>query len=503
MVRWQVPPAVAAALVGAAAFAYVYLATGAIENDHFVMLARAHQVLYGDWPVRDFEDPGMPLAYLLSAAAAAIFGPTIFVNVIVSLVLFGITAGLTYLLARRASGTAVVGLVAAAVAAVVYPRLYNTTKVLVPVVAMAFAWSYVDVPDRKRLCGIAAWTAVAFLLRHDYIAYVAVSNLVLLALVHRDSAREAATSIGMYLALVLLFIAPWLAYAQWNEGLADYFGTALRFVDMERQRTAGGLPPALFYPLAAIPLAALVMAWRRGATPPTTKLAVAAVLVLSMDLVFLRDVLASRVPDVTAPTAIVAAAIAGQTLSRRAINAGALLVFVAVLLLAAGPRALHAWTVLSPGALTGRAVQVTDRLRHASPEIQPRPMLAPVVDYLSRCTAPGDRILVGGFGPEVAVLAHRPFASGLAAWIPGYYEDPRDVARAIARLNRERVGAVVVLDGPQMFARAWPDIDQWIRAHGFEEHAVESIDAQLRIWLPREAASSPVDRATNLPCKPR
>src|SRR5258705_11717765 len=93
MVRWRVPPAVAAALVGAAAFASVYLATGAIENDHFVMLARAHQVLYGDWPGRDFEDPGMPLAYLLSAAAATIFGPTVFVNVFLSLVLFGITAG--------------------------------------------------------------------------------------------------------------------------------------------------------------------------------------------------------------------------------------------------------------------------------------------------------------------------------------------------------------------------------------------------------------------------
>ena len=33
-------------------------------DDHFVMLARAQQVLYGDWPVRDFEDPGQPLFYL-------------------------------------------------------------------------------------------------------------------------------------------------------------------------------------------------------------------------------------------------------------------------------------------------------------------------------------------------------------------------------------------------------------------------------------------------------
>src|SRR5258705_6770102 len=125
MVRWRVPPAVAAALVGAGAFASVYLATGAIENDHFVMLARAHQVLYGDWPVRDFEDPGMPLAYLLSAAAAAIFGPTIFVNVIVSLLLFALTVALVYVLASRASGSASVSFVAAAVTIAIFPRLCN------------------------------------------------------------------------------------------------------------------------------------------------------------------------------------------------------------------------------------------------------------------------------------------------------------------------------------------------------------------------------------------
>ena len=67
-------------LIGAAAFIFRYLTSGAIENDHFIMLARAHQVLYGDWPVRDFEDPGQPLAYLVSTAAAAAFGPTLLVN---------------------------------------------------------------------------------------------------------------------------------------------------------------------------------------------------------------------------------------------------------------------------------------------------------------------------------------------------------------------------------------------------------------------------------------
>jgi len=51
--------------VGLAAFAFRYLTISPIENDHFVMLARAQQALYGDWPVRDFEDPGQPLFYLV------------------------------------------------------------------------------------------------------------------------------------------------------------------------------------------------------------------------------------------------------------------------------------------------------------------------------------------------------------------------------------------------------------------------------------------------------
>src|SRR5258705_11542894 len=111
MVRWRVPPAVAAALVGAAAFASVYLATGAIENDHFIMLARAHQVLYGDWPVRDFEDPGQPLAYLVSTMAAAMFGPTLLVNIVLCILFLSATAAITYLLASRASGSTLVGIV--------------------------------------------------------------------------------------------------------------------------------------------------------------------------------------------------------------------------------------------------------------------------------------------------------------------------------------------------------------------------------------------------------
>ena len=144
---------------------------------------------------------------------------------------------------------------------------------------------------------------------------------------------------------------------------------------------------------------------------------------------------------------------------------------------------------------------MTTRLEEGSAEIQPDPARAPLIAYLDRCTAPDDRVLVGGFGPEIPVLAHRPFAAGLPSWIPGYYEDPEDISRALTRLDREHVGAVVMLDGPGMFAHSWPAIDRWIHAHAFEEHTVPSINGRLRVWLPHDPAPRPVDAATQLPCR--
>src|SRR4029453_7384859 len=68
-----------------------------------------------------------------------------------------------------------------------------------------------------------------------------------------------------------------------------------------------------------------------------------------------------------------------------------------------------------------RLSDVTLRVRQVSPEIMPNPSLAPLVEYLAHCTGPDDRILVAGFGPEIPVLAHRPFAARLPTWIPRYF----------------------------------------------------------------------------------
>lgn len=496
-VRWPAhTPASIAVIVGTAAFATRYALTGAIENDHFVTFARAVQVLYSDWPVRDFEDPGFPLSYLLSTAVAAVFGPSLLVNVLLCILLLAVTSAFTYLLVFRATESQIAAIVAGALTVVVSPRLYNATKVIVPVIAIWLAWRYADNARPRRLIVLAIWTAVAFLVRHDYLVYVALGNIVLLMACHRGVPREAGVRLAGYAALSLLFILPWLLYVQGFEGLPEYFASAVRFTAVEGRRTTTGSLPWLFFALVAIPVAGLLVSFRPGLHLNRGQLASAAVMLLSLDVVFLRDVLAARIPDVIAPTAIVAAATAAHVLSRRAVTGGALIATVLIVVLQITTRSSPS---LPPAGAFERLSDITQRLRRVSPEIMPNPALAPLVGYLAQCTGPDDRILVAGFGPEIPVLAHRPFAARLPTWIAGYYEESEDVNRAVMQLGRERLGAAVFLDGSMVVARLWPALLQAIRNRGFEEYTVAPIDSRVRVWLPH-AADARRDAATNLPC---
>jgi len=498
--RWlTLTPATMAVVVGVVAFVVRYALTGAIENDYFVTFARALQVLDGDWPVRDFEDPGFPLSYLLSSAVAALFGPSLLVSVLLSVLLLALTSAVTYLLAYRATASQTAALVACAITVAIYPRLYNATKVIVPVIAIWLAWRYADAARSRQLVGLALWTAVAFLLRHDYLVYVALGNSVLLIACHGHAPREATRRLVVYAALSLLFIVPWLVYVQVYEGLPTYFSSAVRFTAAEGRRTATGSLPWLFFAFVAIPVAAIIASFRPGLHLKRGQLASAAVMLLSLDVVFLRDALAARIPDVVAPTAIVAAATAAHLLSIRAVARGAM---IAALVIAVLQVTTKLATPPQPADAFRRLSDITQRLRRVSPEIVPNPSLAPLTSYLTRCTGAGDRVLVAGFGPEIPVLAHRPFAARLPTWIPGYYVDSAEIERALMQLGREPLGAAVFLDGSMVVERFWPALLQAVRDRGFEEHAVSPINARVRIWLPH-SGDTRRDTATNLPCPSR
>jgi len=335
-------------------------------------------------------------------------------------------------------------------------------------------------------------------MRHDYAVYVAAGTVTLLVLCHASDLRLLAVRLAAYVALSLLFIAPWLVYVGLFEGVGEYFASAFRFVAAEGRRTTTTLPPA-FFALTAVPIAGLIAAARHGDRPGRAHLVSASVILFTLDVVFLRDVLGARIPDVIAPTAVVGAAIAGRLMSQRIMRAAATVGFVVLVVAAAALLPTRAQSGVPVNALA-RVSQISRRLRDVSAEIIPNPSMAPLIAYLSQCTNPGDRVFVAGFGPEISALAHRPFAARLPTWIPGYYEDAADVRRALTRLRSERLGAAVFLDGTTVVEHSWPDLMAAIRDRGFVEYVPASATGRLRVWLPRELRDARHDSATDLPC---
>jgi hypothetical protein len=498
--RWSADWLIASGVL-VAAIALRFLTSGALENDHFVMLALANQVVLGELPVRDFVDPGMPLSYLPQAAAAAIFGPTLLTYTVVAIVLLAAAAAVTFVVARQASGSLWIALAATGVELMTIPRLHNAPKLLVPAVAIALGWMYADRPSPARLVALSAWTATAFLFRHDLGLFAGMAAVVLLAMRHRVDTDELMRRCTLYVVATLLCLLPWLVYVQWAEGLPSYLLSALRFAQDEARRTNAGwalvrpqevlqqglLQALVFYTLNALPLVALLLSRRMGSPLVFTRIAYAATLAVLINLAFLRDILAARTADAVVPAVILGAWLAGcesfTKMGRTMAGAAALIVLVAA---AAQAPSLPPPGV-GPAAVFGQFGRVRARLGTAAPEITPNPTLAPLIDYLQRCTAPDSRLLVSGFGPEIPVLAHRRFAGGLPTWLPGYYESEPDVERALARVAHEHISAAVLLEGEGVFTKSWPRLANTLKREGFVSRRWQALHGQIDLWLPQTA----------------
>src|SRR3954452_16629385 len=110
------------------AFAYRFSAPY-FHNDHFEHLSMARQMLSGEWPMRDFIDPGRPLTVALSALGQWI-APNLLSEAILTMGALAVGAALTFWVASQASRSFLLGLAAAATVIAILPRLYSYPKIL-------------------------------------------------------------------------------------------------------------------------------------------------------------------------------------------------------------------------------------------------------------------------------------------------------------------------------------------------------------------------------------
>ena len=229
---------VAACCVFVASFWFRFLQP-AVNNDFFVHVVRGRQMLLGELPVRDFDEPGLPAMSVVSALAEAVGGHSLLPEVTASIAFMSLGAVLVFLLASEASRSHIIGLLIAVWTVLMVPRLYSYPKIFLYPLALWVMWRYLDRPGRAGTVVLAVCTALAFLFRHDHGMYIGAAVVVTLFLRHWPGGRTDLSRAMTWFALVTaLVLSPYLLFVQVHGGLGAYLGTGLEFSRNEAARNA-------------------------------------------------------------------------------------------------------------------------------------------------------------------------------------------------------------------------------------------------------------------------
>jgi hypothetical protein len=493
---------VAAVAVAVLAFIFRLAAFNGFENDHFMHVAWGQQVLFGELPGRDFAEPGMPLAVLLSAMAQLVW-PGFLSEAVLGIAMVSVAAGFTCATTATVLRSIPVGMVIGLVVTASYTRLYSYPKLLVPAVALWLVAGYARQPSTRRLTAMAAWSVVAFLLRHDLGVVAAVAFAAAIAADASRGLSARAGDVARFVALGLAFVAPYLVYVQLTEGLAEHVRVGLEFGKAEQHQVLWGLPTLVpeegglqlrigrwavspeavlfwIYTGIAVGLTALLVAWRnRPATMPV--LVALWIFAVAFRVVILRHPLRARLPDVAVVAAlsgvIVAWALGGRVRAWWRTRPARAVAIAAAGGVVVGLAAASLWSVvnlsdrLDQAGLTrgvrgvwrsARGIVAGGAAKSWEP-YWPAGYVPPIVDYLARCTGTGDRLMLTFFAPEYYLFAGRPFAAGQSQFFRQSFATERDQAVMLDRIRTQTVPFVLIDEAEQPeFTRAFPRLAAYL-----------------------------------------
>jgi hypothetical protein len=520
--RW--PLVVYAVLFAAAAgFRFLALKSGFV-NDHFVYITGGRQMLFGEWPTRDWIDPGLPLMFGASALAQKVFGPTLFAEGMLVSIAFGLAAALTAAAVRQLTGSMTLAILAAIIEIAVFPRTYSYPKIVAYALCFWLYGWYLRAPGTARVLAMAAGVAVAFMFRHDHGLFLGAGAALTILLGSRRRVSDLATLTGAALVLVL----PYLIYVQAHGGLWLYFRNGVEFSQREASRQwhvwprvfgdERPLESAMVYELYAIPLIALaVLAATRardGWTSAAAWVAPLALVALLVDFSFIRDPLNTRLADAIVPAVLIGAWLLARAFasSRGRMLAAPLAVAFLALLGASVLAVGSTYDEIDRAGLLGRRQEIPTRFVERTADLQsrfvdyqmPTPasrLLVPFFRYVGRCTRPDDRLLVGGFMVEVPFYAQRLFAAG-QEYFGAYFGSEANERFAFDRLRRQRVPFVIVPSDDQAeFDSRFPLVAAYVHDHYTSLSDVPVDEEQtIHILVNRDLPSAGHDPETGWPC---
>jgi 4-amino-4-deoxy-L-arabinose transferase-like glycosyltransferase len=506
-----------------------FLATASFPNDEHEYLAGAQQMLLaGELPTRDFFDPGRPLMYAASAAAQVVFGRTLFAEAMLTSLAFGAAAALLLIAARRLSGSLLVAAIATVLTVALFPRPYAYPKVLLYVAGPLVMWAWLRQPTLLRMTGMAAFVAVAALLRHDHGVYLGGAAAATIVLAPASGSTQRVVRFATFTALVAIGLLPYAIYIGSSEGVFNFLGAAWSYSSREADRTqlnldslGWGHDARLFYLSYLLPLAMLAwfaIDWRVARRGEPALVVPLGALALVINVGFLRDPLPVRVADIVVP-ALCGAWLAARALQipgtwRRRLAVAA--VAIVALIAANSVRAIGSVAenlnrtdigrglAYAPTLLQQRTAGLQDRF---SPRHVPSgrvPAMIPFFQYLDRCTTIEHRLFVAGYAPEIFTYARRLFAGGHGQFIQGYQVSDRTLQQIVERLQRQFVLFALMLSDEESGWRAEsPLVDTYIRAN-FAPMAEIPVDeyrtVRVLVHNGSNAIRTGTDTKTGWPC---
>jgi hypothetical protein len=532
-----------------ASFAFLYRfnalggALGGFDNDEFQMLTRVDLILAGEQPLRDFADGEMrgvwpSLSYEVPAFVQRTWGRNLLVHAYMTLSVLSLCAGIVFVFARQLSRSWVCALLAAAMVIASGAKAYNYTKVLTLTIALAALYGFVRAPTLARLSVLAAWTVVAALFRHDYAVYVGVGVLVAIVSVEPRPWRVPLRRVATYAALCLLFALPSILWVMLHGGILGYVDVVLRSISSEGRRLArwpivdlaspfseSSLVAFNYYAFWLLPLiAAGVLIWKsrasaaneresREASHLTFGIALVA-MALVVNVFFLRANLQARFGDGSVPIALAGAWLAGAASLSASWMSRGLGRAVPILLLTLMSAAFSGINSLAHELETGGLTVSLEQTRLRFHEVTRTLRALPAADmhvtegplgasrYLSLCTMPNDRVLMGIYADEIPYFAGRRIAAGQGYFGLGFLRSETDQRLAVERLARQSVPVVVTaFDYDREIAANYPLVARYISAH-YRDVGVITAAGQpyLRVFVDIMRTPTSTDPVTEFPC---
>jgi len=200
-----------------------------IFDSTFYAMTGAQSILSGEWPYRDFFEPGIPLAAFMAAAGQVVTGHRLIGEFVRQWAFIVVGVLIALHLGLQLSRSVVATLLTLPITLFVLADtpIYHYSKLFFFPLTIWIAWRYIAQPGWRRGAVLGLVSAAAFLERHDYGIYVGCASVLawLLARCAVPSSRTVRSLLGdaaAYAGAVLLATAPWLISVERYEGLMAY-----------------------------------------------------------------------------------------------------------------------------------------------------------------------------------------------------------------------------------------------------------------------------------------